>query len=92
MFSFLFSKKEVKSIAKAIALKADRSLIDYIIQIAQGHNLKMANILPKSTPLLPWALLTSYRLLRKTNRVTLATWLPDNVTEEENLSDTQTFK
>ena len=87
----MFTKKEVNSIVEVIALKADRSLIDFVIKISKGHNLKMANILPNSVGLLPWALLTPNRLLRKTNRVTLATWLPENVTGEENLSDTKTF-
>ena len=50
-FSNLCKKKEVKSSGRVIILNADRSLFGCIIVKAQGHNLKMEDIL--SHPLGP---------------------------------------
>ena len=78
-FSNLCKKKEVKSSGRVIILKADRSLFGRIIVMAQGRNLKMADILSHPLGPLPWALSTHDGLLRKTNKATLATTLQKNV-------------
>ena len=54
-------------------------LFGRIIVMAQERSLKMEDISTHTLGPLPWALSTSYRLLRKTKKVTLATNLQKGV-------------
>ena len=78
----------MKSCGRTIILKADRSLFGRIIVMAQGKSLKMEDILSHPLGPLPWALSTSDRLLRKTNKASLATNLQKGmVFAEEHLKN-----
>jgi len=86
-FSSLCIRKQVKSSGRVAILKANRSLFGRIIVMAQGHNLKMEEILSHPLGPLPWALSTPDGLLRKTNKASLATSLQNNVALGEKLPD-----
>ena len=64
-------------------MKADRSLFERIMMMAQGRYLHMEDILGHPLNPLPWALSTPERLLRKTNKAALATTLHKNVAVEK---------
>ncbi len=69
-----------------IILKADRSLFGRIIVMAaQGRNLQIESILSHPLGPLPWSLSTPDGLLRKTNKVTLASALQKDVPVVEQL-------
>ena len=84
-FNNLCKKKEVKSSGRVIILKADRSLFGRIIVMAQGHNLRMEDILSHPLGPLPWALSTPDGLLRKTDKASLAATLQKGIAAVDHL-------
>jgi len=82
-FSDINKKKQVKTNERSIILKAERSLFGRIIVIAQARSLQMDYILSHPLGPLPWALSSADGLLRKTNKVSLASLLQKNVQATE---------